>query len=87
MRKQCVVLEHDADRAAVRRQRVDDVVADDDPSLRLRDKAGDDPQQRGLAAAGGAEQGDDLAPFDVEIDVLDRERAARIAVGDGVDDE
>ena len=54
---------------------------------RLRDEAGDDAQQGGLAAAGGAEQGDDLAALDVEIDVLDRERAARIAVGDGVDDE
>ena len=34
-------------------------------------EAGDDPQQRGLAAARGAEQHDELAVGDVEVDALE----------------
>ena len=84
MRKQGVVLEDDADGALVRRQPVDDLVADDDPSLGLGDEAGDDAQQRGLAAAGRAEQCDDFAALYVEIDVFDRDRATGIAVRDRI---
>ncbi len=87
MRKQGVVLEDDADCAAVWWQHVDDVVADDDAALGLGDEARDNAQQRSLAAAGRAEQGDDLAALDVEIDVFDRDRAAGIAVRNRVDDE
>ncbi len=38
----------------------------------LRDEARDDPQQRGLAAAGRAQQRDDFAALHVEIDVFHR---------------
>ena len=34
-------------------------------------EAGDQPQQRGLAAAGGAEKGEELARLDGEVDVLE----------------
>ena len=71
----------------VGRQHVDDLVADDDPPFGLGDEAGDDAQQRGLAAAGRAEQRDEFAALDVEIDVLDGDRATGIAVRDRVQDE
>ena len=87
VREQRVVLEHDADRragsAADGRSRRPPI---DDRPWRLRDEAGDDPQQRGLAAAGRAEQGDQLAGLDVERDVLHRHGPA-VAVRDPVEDE
>ena len=48
-------------------------------SLALHDEARDDAQQRGLAAAGGAEQRDQFAGLDVERDVVHRERATSVA--------
>src|SRR3954452_13227705 len=84
MREKRVVLEHDADGAAVRRQMVDDMVADDDTAFGLADEARDNAQQGGLAAAGRTEQRDDLAALHVEIDVLDGKRAAGEAVRDTV---
>ena len=45
-----------------------------------RDEAGDDAQQRGLAAAGRAEQGHELAGLDGQGDVVDGQR---LAVADG----
>ena len=41
------------------------------PAGRLLE-VGDDAQQRGLAAAGGADEGDELAGFDREIDLRQR---------------
>ena len=38
---------------------------------------GDEAQQRGFAAAGGAEQRDERARLDVEVDALEDEAAAR----------
>jgi hypothetical protein len=46
--------------------------------------AGDDAQQRRLAAAGRAEQGDQFAGRDVEIDVVERDEIAE-ALGDIAD--
>ena len=63
---------------------IDDLVADNDPPLGLSDKAGDDAQQCGLAAAGRAEQCDDFAALDVEIDIFHGDRAAGIAMRDRV---
>jgi hypothetical protein len=42
VRKQSVILEHDADGALVGRQHIDDLVANDDPPLGLSNKAGHD---------------------------------------------
>ena len=44
--------------------------ADADVPRGLGLQAGDDPQQGGLAAAGGAQQHDELAVGDVEVDAL-----------------
>ncbi len=55
-----------------------------DVALIRRFHAGDDAQQRGLAAAGGAEQGDQLAGRDVEVDVVERDEVAE-ALGDVAD--
>src|SRR5262249_6351073 len=78
MRPQRIGLEHHADAAVFRRQRkarrADDLV-------RQPDRAGigwfeppHQPQQRGLAAAGGPEQRKELAISDREADALDRTR-------------
>ena len=45
-------------------------------------EAGDDPKHRRLAAAGRAEQADELAAADVERHVLQRQRAVREGLGD-----
>jgi hypothetical protein len=42
-------------------------------------QAGDEPQGRGLAAAAGAEQGDQLALGDLDVDAVDRVAARRAA--------
>ena len=59
------------------------------PPLRGRDEAGQDPQQRGLAAAGRPHEGDELAGGDVEVDAVervDRTPALRaVGVRDAVD--
>jgi hypothetical protein len=34
-------------------------------------ESGDHPQQRGFTATAGTEKGEELAPLDVEIDVVD----------------
>ena len=73
-----VGLEHHAD-AAVARRHMDalvgvayDLVGDDDFSGLRTLKAGEAAQRRGLAAAGGAEQRDQLAGADAERDAVDR---------------
>src|SRR5262245_10286040 len=51
------------------------------------DEAGDQAQGGGLAAAGGAEQGDELVVGDVEREVVDRGGAvaAAVALGQAAD--
>jgi hypothetical protein len=83
MREQRVVLEYDTDLAAVRRQRVDGAIADNDLAAALLDEAGDDPEQGGLAATGRTEQRDQLAPLDLQSHVVDREPRA-VTVSDAV---
>ena len=53
---------------------------DDLPVGRLLE-TGDHPQQRGLAAAGRAEQDEEFARVDVEADIVDRRHLAK-AFGD-----
>ena len=76
MRPQRVALEHHADVALVRRQ-ARDVAPADRHLPALRDvEAGDQAKQRGLAAARRAEEGEELARLDVEVDVLQHAVAA-----------
>ena len=73
------ILEHDA---AVHAVAVDLLAADADLAGGRRDEAGDDVEQRGLAAAGRADDADELGGADVEADVLD---AGHLAGGRVVD--
>jgi hypothetical protein len=79
-----LVLEHDADFAAGRRQMINGHAADHDPSQVLRDEPGDDPQQRCLAAAGRAEQGHQFPTNNAERHVVHR-RLRAVAVSDAVE--
>ena len=74
VRKQRVTLEDDAYLAAVRGQIVDALLADHDAARGLRNEARDDAQERGLAAATGAEQCDKFARSDFECDGVDGAR-------------
>ena len=78
--KQRVGLEHDAEIARRRRQVRHVAPADLDHAFVLRVEAGDRAQQRGLAAAGGPEEADELALLDVERDVLQRGELAEALV-------
>jgi hypothetical protein len=59
---------------ARRAEVADDVVAVGDHRAAGVDDAADDADQRGLAGAVGAEQREDLAALDVEVDALQRDR-------------
>ncbi len=72
VRKQGVVLEDDADVALVGRQVIDRRAVDPHPAGDLADKAGDDAEQGGLAAARRPEQRHDLAGLDRQADAVDR---------------
>src|SRR5205085_8044720 len=74
------LLEHEADR--VRAARLAPTARDVDAARCLRRKPRDKPQRSRLAAAGGAEQRDELAAFDVEVDWTERGHAAVIDFGD-----
>ena len=50
---------------------VDDPVVDDDLAAGDRLEAGDHPQDRALAAAGRADQHNELAVADLEVDAVD----------------
>ena len=66
-RHQPVVLEYDADLAAEKIELVEGIVTDDPGFAGTRlDQSGDDVEHGGLAAAGLAEHGHDLAPGDLE---------------------
>ena len=55
---------------------VDDAAVDDDVAAGDRLEAGDHPEDRALAAAGGADEHDELAVADLEVDAVhDLERA------------
>ena len=84
MRVERIRLEDHGDAALGRRQMVDNVAADADPAGGLVLEPGDDPQKRGLAAARGPEQHDELAVLDVEVDALEDIHLAE-GLADGVD--
>ena len=67
-----VVLEHHRDVAVARRHVVDDVAADPDLAAGDLLQPGDHAQRGGLAAAGRADQHDELLVGDLEVDAVHR---------------
>ena len=86
MRKQRVVLEHHVDRALVRQHMGDVLAVEQDAALVRRLEAGEHSQQRGLAAAAGAEQREKLAGPDVERQPVHRAEIAEF-LADALDAE
>ena len=78
MRIQRVVLEHHRDVAILRRDVVDEAVADVELALGDLLQAGDHAQGGGLAAAGRTNQNDELLVFDVEAEVGNSGDVARV---------
>ena len=76
VREQRVALEDEADVALVRRQRVDDLLAQRHAAAPVLDEARDDVQRRRLARAARAEQGDELAGLGLERDAVEHLGAA-----------
>jgi hypothetical protein len=83
------LLRHQADgRARAAPVALDVVAIGEHRALTRVDDAADDADQRGLAGAIGAEQREDLAAADVEVDVVQRDMARCIGLaqpGDGDD--
>jgi hypothetical protein len=73
-----VVLEDHRDVAVLRRDAVDDALADHDLPGRDVLEAGDHPQRRRLAAPGRADEDDELPVRDLEVERVDGLRAVRV---------
>jgi hypothetical protein len=84
MREERVALEHHVHRPRVRRQAGEVTSLEGDRPRGRRLEPGEHAQQRRLAAAGGAEQGEHLALGDVDGDVVDG--AVAVEVLDDVPD-
>jgi hypothetical protein len=67
-----VVLEYDRDIAVLRRDAVHHAAADPDLALGRVLEPGDDPQRRGLAAARGPDQDEQLPVHHLEVHPADR---------------
>jgi hypothetical protein len=78
VREQRIALEDQAAIALPGRQVGDVALADGEFAGARRDEARDHAQRRGLAAAGGAEQDQELAVGDIDGDVVDH---GEVAVG------
>src|SRR6476620_9239310 len=61
------------------------LAVDGDGATRRLDQVADDAQEGRLAASGRPDQGDELALLDLEVDVLERDRAALELLRDAVD--
>jgi len=72
VRVERVVLEHHGDVARFGREVVDDLAADPDLAPADRLQSGDHAQRRGLAAAGRADEDNELLVGDREVQRLDR---------------
>ena len=81
VRKQRVVLEHHAEAALFRRQRVDARLVEPDAAARQLHQAGDAVERRRLAAAGRPEQRDEFAALDRERQLV--QRGERVSAGAG----
>ena len=82
--EQRVVLEHGVDRALVGQKRAHVVAKDPQAAVGGEVEPGDHAQRRGLAAARRAEQGEELAVADGEVEAVDGGHLAE-ALGDAVD--
>src|SRR5581483_3284684 len=82
LRVERVVLEHHCDVALRRRQLVDDGVADADRALGDLLEPSDHAQRRRLAAARRADEDDELAVVDLEVQILYGARAVRVDLSD-----
>ena len=82
VREQGVVLEHDADVAPVRRHVVDRPAVENDLALGHRLEAGEHHEAGGLARARRAEQRQELAPRDVEAELLHHQGLAVVGLLD-----
>ncbi len=71
MREQRIALEHHAHAAFFRAQGSDVAALEQDAAMGGLHKAGDHLQGGGLAAAGGPEQGEELAAPDLQAQVFD----------------
>jgi hypothetical protein len=78
VRIQRIALEHHGDITVARRQVVDNTIADAHLAARDLLQSGDHAQRRGLAAARRADEADELAIFDVQVQVVDGECAAAV---------
>ena len=72
VREQGVRLEHGVDRTLVRRQRVDAPALNPDLPLGRRDEPADQVERGRLATPGGAEQAEELAVPDLQIETAQR---------------
>ena len=77
MREQGVALEYGVDVALMGRQAVDVLPHKDNVAAVRGLKTADDAQQRRLAAARRAQQGDKLVVIDVEVDVVEHDLAVK----------
>ena len=85
VRIQRVVLEHHRDVAVLRRDVVDQAVANVELALRDLLKAGDHAQRGGLAAAGRSDQNDELLVGDVQAEVGHGSHIARVDLVDVIE--
>ena len=76
MREERVVLEHQAQLPAVRRDAREVVAVPHDAAAHGRLEPGDGAEQRALAAAAGTENRHDFAVFDDEVDAVERDGVA-----------
>ncbi|KGD37777.1 hypothetical protein DO70_6442 [Burkholderia pseudomallei] len=75
-----VRLEHHRDVAILRRQIVDDLIADPDLALRHGLEARDHVEQRRLPAARAADENQELTVLDVDVDALQDGHAVRVGL-------
>ena len=77
MGKQRVVLKHDAGIALMRRQRLNLLVANEDPSLRNGLQAGDHPEKGGLSTSGRPEQCQKFALLERQVQRMNSDMLAK----------
>ena len=78
MREQRIGLEHHVDGPAIGRRAGKVLAVEDDFARRRLLEARQHAQQRGLAAAGGAEQREEFAVVDIEREVVDGDEIAEL---------
>jgi hypothetical protein len=77
MRKECERLKYHAEIALMRRQSGEVDAVDEDASFCRFLQPGDHPEERGLAAAGGAEQADECTVRNAQRDVIHSDKVEK----------